>query len=301
MPLGWFRVAIALFCITKLLVVRRSLLDIYGQYGFVQWVITRANLYVGLPHLGNVIGCLRSLGLALDQAVVVMLYLHCLVLCGLLIGFCTRWVALLTWFMNFLWMHAGGGLMYGMDIFTHIALFYCVIMPVSAYLSVDACLNGHHDQSSVAAGVTRRMLQLHMCIIYLSSGIEKAAGSEWRNGEAIWRALMLPVFRQFDMTWLAHVPWLAMLITWLVLAIEIGYAFLIWWRKTRWIWLGLAVGMHLAIGLFLGMWLFALIMVILNLAAFGYDVFPHYNQLVKQITSSSLLKPGRLLRPRFIG
>jgi hypothetical protein len=144
-------------------------------------------------------------------------------------------------------------------------------MPVGDYLSLDVYTGKRQSHSSTAAGISRKMLQLHMCIVYFSSGLEKASGSQWWNGEAIWRSVMLPVFHQFDMGWMAHVPWLPMMIGWSVLAIEIGYAFFIWSRRTRLIWLVITAGMHFFIGVFLGMWLFGSIMIILNLGAFLYD------------------------------
>jgi hypothetical protein len=42
-------------------------------------------------------------------------------------------------------------------------------------------------------------------------------------------------------------------------------------KKTRFFWLICILAMHVAIGLTMGLYLFALIMVILNLAAFGPD------------------------------
>ena len=53
------------------------------------------------------------------------------------------------------------------------------------------------------------------------------------------------------------------------LRLEFGYAFFIWNRETRKIWLICICGMHLGIGLTMGMYLFALIMIVLNVAAFG--------------------------------
>jgi hypothetical protein len=64
-------------------------------------------------------------------------------------------------------------------------------------------------------------------------------------------------------------PGLAVLSGWLVLLLEIGYGAFIWSPRTRRYWFVGTVGMHLFIGAFLGMWLFAGIMILLNLAAFG--------------------------------
>jgi len=51
--------------------------------------------------------------------------------------------------------------------------------------------------------------------------------------------------------------------------LEIGYPFFIWSDKTRKIWLFGICAMHAGIGFMMGMYLFALIMIILNIAAFG--------------------------------
>lgn len=270
-PLAYFRMAVALFCIVKMWIIRASILDLYGQYGFIQWAITRANLYDGLPHLGNVSRWLSAVGLTADQSVYLLSALYIGALLALLAGLFTRWMAVIAWAINFLWMHAGGGLIYGVDIFAHIGLFYLMIMPAGDYLSLDTWRSGAVPAPSMAAGLTRRMLQLHLCIIYVSSGWEKAMGIQWWNGEAIWRSVMLPAFRQFDMSWLARWPWLAAAAGWTVILTEAGYGLFIWCRRTRLIWLVLMLGFHLSIGLFLGMWLFASIMIILNCGAFGYE------------------------------
>jgi hypothetical protein len=40
-------------------------------------------------------------------------------------------------------------------------------------------------------------------------------------------------------------------------------------KRTRRIWLGCILAMHAAIGLMMGLYLFALVMIVMNLAAFG--------------------------------
>jgi hypothetical protein len=57
-----------------------------------------------------------------------------------------------------------------------------------------------------------------------------------------------------------------------VIFLETFYPIFALWKKSRKAWIAAIVGMHLGIGLFLGMWLFAVVMIILNLGAFGYEV-----------------------------
>ena|SRR5579872_6727339 len=105
-------------------------------------------------------------------------------------------------------------------------------------------------------------------MIYLTSGIEKSKGEQWRNGEAIWRAVMQPGRGFLDLSWLADKPWVALALCWATLVVEIGYAFLIWPRRTRILWAGLTIGLHVGIALFLGLWLFSAIMIVFTASAF---------------------------------
>jgi hypothetical protein len=276
-PLAAFRVMVATFCLVRLYIIRDSFVDLYGQYGLVQWAITKANLYPGLPHVGDVTRLLGHLGLDTTQAIYAILSAYLMALGALLVGWRPRLMAALAWTINFLWMHSGGGLIYGMDFFAHIALFYCIIMPTGDAYSVGTPGRG---TPSVAAGVTRRMLQLQLCLVYLSSGLEKAAGIQWWNGEAIWRSLMLPTFQQYDMTWMASVPLVAMVAGWATVVLESGYAIAVWHPRTRALWVAGIVGLHLGIGTFLGMWLFGAIMIILSLGAFGAEVIADLRRFV---------------------
>jgi len=106
-----------------------------------------------------------------------------------------------------------------------------------------------------------------MCIVYVASGIEKATGQQWRNGEAIWRALIredVPV----NFSWLAAVPLVAMIACWFTLIAEVGYGVFIWMPATRRIWLALITLLHAGIAVFLGLWFFSATMLTMSYAAF---------------------------------
>jgi hypothetical protein len=53
--------------------------------------------------------------------------------------------------------------------------------------------------------------------------------------------------------------------------IELGYPVLIWPKKTRFWWLACILAMHVGIAVAMGLYVFALIMIVLNLAAFGTE------------------------------
>jgi hypothetical protein len=122
------------------------------------------------------------------------------------------------------------------------------------------------------SGFFRRVLQLHVCVIYFFSGLAKSLGAGWWNGGSLWRALSSPPFNVIPNHLLVYSAWLFPFLGIGVVLLELTYPIFIWWKRTRLIWLTGILAMHTAIGLAMGLYLFALIMIVLNLAAFGPSV-----------------------------
>jgi hypothetical protein len=114
-------------------------------------------------------------------------------------------------------------------------------------------------------------LQVHLCFIYFFGGIAKCFGVGWWNGTSLWRALTRPPFDVIPAQLLVRWQALLLIAGIFVCVLETAYPVFIWWKKTRAIWLMCIIGMHVAIGATMGLHLFALIMIILNIAAFGPD------------------------------
>jgi hypothetical protein len=111
-------------------------------------------------------------------------------------------------------------------------------------------------------------MQAHLCVVYLGAGLFKAMGRQWWNGEAIWQVVSQPAFHTFDLSSLARHPWIPTLAGWVTLGVEIGYAFLIWPRRTRRAWVIAATGLHLGVGLFMGLVFFSSVMILLTCSLF---------------------------------
>lgn len=272
--LVFFRVGLGLIAIFKFLVYSPNFLDFHGQYGMVPWAISKAGIYPFLPHLGDVALWLSELtGQSLDSATYTLYYIFLGACFFFIAGFLTRFSSIICCFLHLCLIYAASGYMYGIDIFTQIGFFYCIFFPMGSNYSLDNILGIRKVVlRSVEAGILKRIIQFQLCLIYFSTAIEKGMGTQWWNGEAIWRTFMLPTFKQFDFGWMAYIPALPLLMGWSILLIEFAYIFLVWIPKYRTIAVISVVLMHLGIGLFMGMWLFAAIMVCLNLFAFGEEV-----------------------------
>ena len=93
---------------------------------------------------------------------------------------------------------SGGFVSYGMDNFMTIGLFYLMLSPLPDRYSLDWRLRKSQPKNPQLLGFWRRVLQLHLCIIYFFSGLTKCLGRGWWNGSSVWRALIRPPFNVID-------------------------------------------------------------------------------------------------------
>jgi hypothetical protein len=199
----------------------------------------------------------------------------CLLLagCGLFIGVASRVSAIGAWFLHLCAAKSGGFVSYGVDSFMIIALFYLMLSPLPDQYSLDWRLRGLRPKDPQLLGFWRRVLQLHLCIIYFFSGLAKCLGLGWWNGSSVWRALIRPPFNVIDPEILVRWKYLFPIAGILICVLEFGYPFFIWSARTRKIWLVSVCAMHVAIAVTMGMYLFSLVMIVLNLAAFAPGAF----------------------------
>jgi hypothetical protein len=222
-----------------------------------------------VPRLGWLAALGEHVGLR-EESVLAVAWICLLVAgCGLFLGLFCRFSAILSWFFHLCAAESGGFVSYGVDNFMTIGLFYMVLSPLPDRYSLDWRLRELRSKNPQLLGFWRRVLQLHLCLIYFFSGLAKCLGSGWWDGSNVWRALIRPPFNVIDPEILARWKYLFPVAGVFIWLLEIGYSFFIWNDKTRRIWLICICGMHFAIGVTMGMYLFALIMIILNIAAFG--------------------------------
>src|SRR5207253_9395274 len=189
---------------------------------------------------------------------------------------------------------------YGQDTILNFALFYLMIGPSGAALSVDRLIQRYartwrvlrtrssprkggtllteddaldlgRPAPSIAANLALRLLQVHLCIVYLASGLSKLQGTSWWNGTAIWGTMANPEFSPVHwgiyrdvLVYLCKNRYLWELVMntagVVTLVFEIGFAFMVWNRWLRWPMLISALGLHLGIAFFMSLYTFSMIM-----------------------------------------
>lgn len=224
-------------------------------------------------------------------------YACCTVVLAFALGFMTRTTSILSWLIAVAYSHRSALSNYGLDQINCILLMYLMVAPCGHYLSIDAWIRSRKHPAtdpgpSILANVSMRLMQLHLCIIYLWAGLGKLQGESWWDGRAMWQAFSSYEYQSLDMTFLAGFPIVLNLLTHLTIAWEVFFCALVWNKTLRPLMLLLGFGMHMGIGAFLGMWTFGTAM------TFGYLSFvnpKHVRAIVARLTRTPSLQVPRWL------
>ncbi|QDV27912.1 HTTM domain-containing protein [Aureliella helgolandensis] len=211
-----------------------------------------------------------------DQPWVLMSHELVAILASLLmmLGCATRVTIPLAWWMTLMVCHRMTGALFGLDQIVMLLAMYLMVARSGSVWSVDAVWRDRRGESywlpsaraSVGNNVATRLIQLHLCVIYLFGGLSKMRGEMWFDGSALWFSAVNFEYQSLDITWLGYMPFLIATLTSLTLFWETFYCALVWPRATRPFALGMAVLVHAGIGLALGMVTFGVIMLTANLA-----------------------------------
>lgn len=185
----------------------------------------------------------------------------------LMLGLFTRFTAIISLFLQLIFIKSIHLYEYGVDYFNTIALFYCCIFPVGNIYSLD---NKIFKRPFIIFEhkTFLMLLRIHLGIAYFFSGFDKIIGETWRNGEALWKALHSHnYYTLFSLDSLAYTPFF-FISCWFTIIIEMCYPVFMNLKVTRRFWLISIVGLHIFIAIFMGLFFFSGLLIILNLSAY---------------------------------
>jgi len=210
-----------------------------------------------------------------DHSPMLLWMVHGLALVVLLmftLGWWTRWTSLLAFAIAVSYAHRAPGALFGLDQINVMLAMYLMLGGAGEAYSLDRWYQRFRNpdiklpSQSIAANISIRLIQLHMCTIYLFAGTGKLLGETWWEGTALWGAVANSEYQSMDMTWLASYPLLISIMTQVSIAWELSYAALVWPRLTRPIVILMSIPLHMGIAVCLGMVTFGLAMLIGNAA-----------------------------------
>jgi len=276
--LAAFRIGLGLQLVLSCIISRADWRQMFAlQPGsFVTRDLTEALVTLGsalVPRVSWFISTGEFIGLS--EATVLWVVWSVLLAAGLCLvaGIFCRSAAIAAWFLHLSAIKSSALLSYGVDNFTSIGLFYLMLSPLPDHLALDSRWLKRPPKNSQLQSFWQRVLQLHLCVIYFFSGLTKLLGSGWWNGESLWRALTRPPFDMVPSEVLIRGKYLFIPLGLGICLLETSYPIFIWLRRTRLIWLVGIIAMHGAIAVLMGLYLFGFVMAVLNIAAFGIDLF----------------------------
>jgi len=222
-----------------------------------------------IPKLGWLVAVGRNLNMSEETVLTVAWVALLSAGCLLLLGLFSRPAAIVAWFVHLCAAESGGLLAYGADNFMTTALFYLMLSPLPDRYAFDNWVVKNKPKDPHILGFWRRVLQVQLCFVYFIGGIAKFLGNGWWDGSNLWRSLIRPSFNLVPPNLLVQFKHALPLLGISICLLEVSYPIFIWLKKTRCVWLGCILAMHAAIGLTMGLYLFALVMIVMNLAAFG--------------------------------
>jgi hypothetical protein len=217
------------------------------------------------------------------------------------LGLLTRLAVPLVWFMTLMVCHRMTGFLFGLDQVVMMLSMYLMLAPSGCIWSADAWLAKRlssgkkpnslvrwllpSDTPSSMATVATRLIQIHLCVVYLFGGISKLRGEMWWDGTAMWFSAVAYEYQSLDLTWIGRYPLLGAILTHATVFWETFYCALVWQRWSRFLILGMAVAVHGGIAIFLGMITFGVMMIVANLAF----IEPEWiDRLMKRVDSRSI-------------
>lgn len=266
------RMGASLILMVKLVNESVTLDLLYGSKGLVPIDISVCSQ---LPFIPGLFGLWQVLKAFMTESLFLKLFFlgQFIAAFFLFIGWRTRIAAIACWGMQVVVFNSTHLTSYGLDAVLLSLLFYSMLFPTGRVFSLDNPKQS--DQKAAEREVFflyQKTLQLHLCIIYFVTGICKLHGQSWYSGDGLWEAINQPQFHSMLSPLLKPIFLTGKISAFLgttAVALEVVYAFLIWVRGlNRWILL-LTIGLHLFIAVVMGLWLFAALMIIFNLAAFG--------------------------------
>jgi len=214
------------------------------------------------------------------------------------IGLWTRVTSVLAWLAVMFYAHRAAPVMFGLDSVVSVVMLYLMVGPSGSALSVDRLLARFRaaralpapwaeqvlagPTPSILANITLRLVQIHFCLIYASTGLTKVKGATWWNHSAGWMSLMNPDFSLVHHRWyelllhtLAESRLLLALLCGSVvvftIVMEVGLPILIW-TSLRPIFIVGSILLHSGIAFVMGLTPFGLIMMTMLLAFFPASV-----------------------------
>ncbi|KFF14605.1 hypothetical protein IW15_04000 [Chryseobacterium soli] len=271
----FFRIAIGIIVLVHFLSFWSDFDLLYTNHSIIPLELHTAYNTFDVLTIDKILGFLNGY-FTENQSILLFKYTY-VILCILIIsGFFSRISAVFLLILQVSFVKSGSLFFYGADFFTSMSLFYIILFPSSSFFSLQQRLFPKLSRNVQSLTLCKRLIQIHVCIAYFFSGLDKILGFNWWNGESIWKAIHLPNLYKFvALGDYIQNPVFYIIFGWGTIIIELFYPLFINLNKTRKYWLILTISMHVGIILFFNLFFFSAIMIVWNLTSYYFN---YYNE-----------------------
>jgi hypothetical protein len=215
------------------------------------------------------------------------------------VGALTRVTSVLATIAVLSYIHRAPVVMSQFEHILALTMVYLCIAPTGRRWSVDAWRAARKaedtDQplrlstTSTAATVTSRLIQVHICAVFVMMALAKISGDIWWGGDAVWWLIARPESRLIDLSGLlAGHPYLLNAWTHGIILFEFAFPIFIWNQLARPALLVLAVFHWTALAVITALVPFAAMMLIASLAFVDPVVFRNLAARLSHATTAPL-------------
>ncbi|MFD2784400.1 HTTM domain-containing protein [Hymenobacter rubripertinctus] len=187
----------------------------------------------------------------------------------LFFGVFGRVTALVLWLLLVLFKLRNGFILDGSDNVMEVTLPFLILADAYRHNTLTTRSAGIGTDPGPLAGLGRIVMRyaslallIQVCFVYFFTALAKLQGDLWLNGTATYYTMRVDEFRQTD--WniaLTQNHYFVVLSTYFTILWELSFAFLIWFRKTKWLVIGGGFLLHLGIWYFMRIDNFSWIMI----------------------------------------
>ncbi len=193
------------------------------------------------------------------------------------LGILPTWSGALLIVFMLSYQHRNPAVRLELDALLLMAVFYVALLPSGHRLSVmppagsaappeHAVTRGPPQADGpLWSGFPLRVLQIHLCVLYFLSGLGRLT-PDWLAGTMFWHPRMAEANLPLGFEFLQAHPQLSALVVYGGILFQLFFPVLIWMRRFRYLALGTALVVHLAVGVLWGQLAFNLLMLVLNLS-----------------------------------
>jgi hypothetical protein len=234
-PLAWFRSSLGLLSLVNLWLLWPDMPMWLGNDGVLPPAVhreliggPRISVFMVTGYSEVAITLIRGLGLVGGLGLWLGIFPRCAAFCV--------WLAAVSYaYRNMSILHSGDNLI-------RIGSFFLIFARTGGVFSLPhVVLRWFFSQASsdsqprpgLVPAWPQRILQLQLCILYLTAGIWKVMGPTWRHGTAVGMVLQLGEFQRFPIPDFFMTPVMSQVMTYGTLAFELGFPLLVWIPRLR--------------------------------------------------------------------